>query len=66
MVRAREVGSSPMQMEVTCRCGWSTRGSKSAVIAAVQAHGRSEHQQEITPAEVRSIWRSVEGSGAKK
>jgi len=55
-----------MQMEVTCRCGWSTRGSKSAVIAAVQAHGRSEHRQEITPAEVRSIWRSVEGSGAKK
>ncbi len=55
-----------MLMEVTCRCGWTTRGSKSAVIAAVQAHGRSEHQQEITTAEVRAIWRIVEGSGAKK
>jgi len=51
-------------MEVTCRCGWTTRGSKSAVIANIQAHGRSEHQQEITPAEVRAIWRTVE-NGAR-
>ena len=55
-----------MLMEVTCRCGWTTRGTKSDVIAAVQAHGRSEHQREITPSEVRAIWRTVEGSGAKK
>src|SRR2546428_11100854 len=46
-------------MEVTCRCGWTTRGSKSEVIASIQAHGRSEHQQEITPAQVRAIWRTV-------
>ncbi|HEY0829832.1 MAG TPA: DUF1059 domain-containing protein [Candidatus Dormibacteraeota bacterium] len=48
-------------MEVTCRCGWATRGSRSEVISKVQEHGRSEHQQEITPAQVRAIWRSVEG-----
>jgi len=46
-------------MEVTCRCGWTTRGSKSEVIASIQAHGRAEHQQEITPAQVRAIWRTV-------
>src|SRR2546428_11937027 len=46
-------------MEVTCRCGWTSRGPKSEVIASIQAHGRSEHQQEITPAQVRAIWRTV-------
>jgi uncharacterized protein DUF1059 len=55
-----------MQMEVTCRCGWSTRGSKSAVIAGVQEHGRTAHQQQITAAQVREIWRAVDDSAAKK
>jgi predicted small metal-binding protein len=52
-----------MLMEVTCRCGYTTRGSKSEVIARIQEHGRVEHHQEITPAEVRAIWRMV-GSDA--
>jgi predicted small metal-binding protein len=52
-------------MEVTCRCGWVTRGSRSEVITNVQAHGRSAHQQELTPAQVRAVWRTVE-DGAKK
>src|SRR5439155_806454 len=48
-------------MEVTCRCGWTTRGSKSEVIANIQAHGRSEHQQEITQVVVHSTsWRHEE------
>jgi len=47
-------------MEVTCRCGWTTRGSRSEVIANVRAHGKSAHQQDITPTEVRAIWRTVE------
>jgi hypothetical protein len=55
-----------MQMEVTCRCGWSTRGTKPEVIARVQAHGQTAHQQAITAAEVRAIWRTVEGDGSKK
>ena len=55
-----------MLMEVTCRCGWTTRGSRSEVITRVREHGRSQHQQEITPAQVRAIWRVVEGSGAKR
>jgi hypothetical protein len=36
------------------------------VISKIQAHGRSEHQQEITPAQVRAIWRVVEGDAPKK
>ena len=55
-----------MLMEVTCRCGWTTRGSKSDVIANVQAHGRTAHQQELTASEVRAIWRSVEVDDTKK
>jgi len=55
-----------MLMEVTCRCGWTTRGTRPQVIESVRAHGKTEHGQEITPAEVRAIWRTVEGDGAKK
>ena len=59
-----------MLMEVTCRCGWTTRGSRSEVITYIQEHGRTAHQQEITPAQVRAIWRVVDvtggGDGAKK
>jgi predicted small metal-binding protein len=49
-----------MLMEVTCRCGWSTRGSKSAVIRMVQAHAQSAHNLAVSPQEIRAIWRSVE------
>jgi predicted small metal-binding protein len=53
-----------MVVEVTCRCGWTTRGSKSEVIAAIQAHGRSEHGLEVTPDEVRALWRVVKDDSA--
>jgi predicted small metal-binding protein len=53
-------------MEVTCRCGWTARGTKSDVIGKVQEHGRTAHNQEITPAEVRAIWRVVDGSSGPK
>lgn len=52
-------------MEVTCRCGWTTRGTKTQVVANVQAHGRSAHQTELTSAEVRAIWRAVPDSAAR-
>jgi predicted small metal-binding protein len=55
-----------MLMEVTCRCGWTTRGSRSEVIANVQAHGRTAHNQELSAAQVRAIWRTIEVDGAKK
>lgn len=49
-----------MLREVTCRCGWITRGSKAEVIKNIQDHARSEHQIEVSPAEIRAIWRVVE------
>ncbi len=53
-----------MLMEVTCRCGWSTRGSKTEVIRTIQAHARSAHNLDVTPREIRAIWRVVEDAPA--
>lgn len=49
-----------MLMEVTCRCGWSTRGSEADVIATITEHAKAEHDLDMTPADVRKIWRSVD------
>lgn len=54
-----------MLMEVTCRCGWSTRGSKSQVIANIQEHAKSEHDIELTPTDVRAVWRVVDDGPAE-
>lgn len=29
--------------EVTCLCGWQTRGSDDEIVAAIQNHGESAH-----------------------
>ena len=56
-----------MLMEVTCRCGWSTRGSEADVIATITQHAKTEHDLDMTPADVRKIWRSVdEGLGPQR
>jgi predicted small metal-binding protein len=47
-------------MEVTCRCGWSVRGSEAAVISGIQAHAKADHNVELTPADVRARWRVVD------
>jgi Protein of unknown function (DUF1059) len=49
-----------MLMEVTCRCGWTTRGSESQVIRGIQAHAKADHDIVLKPADVRAIWRVVE------
>ena len=49
----------PMLVEVTCRCGWTCRGTEDDVIALVQAHGRETHGIETTADEVRAIWRRI-------
>ena len=49
-----------MLVEVTCRCGWTCRGSEDEVISQVQEHGRTTHGIETTADEVRVIWRVVE------
>jgi hypothetical protein len=52
-----------MLMEVTCRCGWSTRGSKSEIIRTIRAHAKAEHNLDVSPREIRAIWRVVEDAG---
>lgn len=52
-----------MLMEVTCRCGWSTRGSEGEVIANIQDHARADHDLELTAADVKAMWRVVEDEG---
>ena len=43
------------QWQVTCQCGWRVHGTKEEVVLAVQAHGRSAHQTEITEEQVMAI-----------
>jgi predicted small metal-binding protein len=49
-----------MLMEVTCRCGWTIRGSEDDVITGLQDHARSEHGRELSADEVRAVWRVVD------
>jgi hypothetical protein len=49
-----------MLMEVTCRCGWITRGTKPGVIKSIQEHARTKHNLTVTPGQIRAIWRVVE------
>ena len=53
-----------MLMEVTCRCGWTIRGSESEVIAGLQEHARSTHDRELSADEVRAVWQTVDGPAA--
>ena len=46
-------------IEVTCVCGWQTRGSQEEVILDVQQHGRTEHGQDLTPEEIMAIAQEV-------
>jgi predicted small metal-binding protein len=38
--------------EVTCLCGWQTRGSDDEIVAAIQEHGESVHGRRPTREEV--------------
>ncbi len=43
------------QWQVTCQCGWRVHGTKAEVVSAVQKHGRSAHQLEITEEQVMAL-----------
>jgi len=45
-------GEVSAQWQVTCQCGWRVRGVKEVVVRAVQEHGRSAHNVELTEAQV--------------
>ena len=53
-----------MLMEVTCRCGWSARGSKAEVVRMVQAHAKSAHNLAVTARQVAATWHVVDEAPA--
>lgn len=48
--------------EVTCVCGWRTRGTEDEVVERVIAHGREAHGIESTRAEILALAVDVPGS----
>jgi predicted small metal-binding protein len=44
--------SPQSQWQVTCQCGWRTAGDRTAVVRAVQDHGRTAHNVELTEEQV--------------
>lgn len=38
-----------MTRSVSCDCGWSFEGEEDDLVRAVQEHGRSVHNMEVTP-----------------
>jgi hypothetical protein len=53
---------TPAQWQVTCQCGWRTRGPKEVVVPAVQEHGRSAHSLEVTEEQVMALAVPAEGT----
>lgn len=45
---------STKQWQVTCVCGWRTRGMKADVVSAVITHGRDTHDQDVTEEQAMS------------
>ena len=45
---------STRQWQVTCVCGWRTRGLKEDVVSAVITHGRDTHDQDVTAEEAEA------------
>ena len=43
---------SQARWQVTCQCGWRTRGTRDQVVAAVQEHGRTAHGLALTDDQV--------------
>jgi predicted small metal-binding protein len=38
--------------QVTCACGWRTRGTREKVMSAVREHGRSAHGVDLTDEQI--------------
>lgn len=41
--------------EVTCMCGWQTRGTEDEIVAAIQEHGEQVHGRRPTREEVLAL-----------
>jgi hypothetical protein len=50
---------APMELEVSCDCGWSFRGPEARVIVETQDHARRVHELEISEEQARAAARPV-------
>ena len=44
-----------MLKEVTCMCGWQTRGTEDEVVAAIQQHGEEVHGRRPSRGEILAL-----------
>lgn len=44
-----------MRWQVTCECGWRTRGTREEVIAAVREHGSTAHDLELSDDDIMAL-----------
>lgn len=44
-----------MLKEVTCMCGWQTRGTEDEVVAAIQQHGEEVHGRRPSREEILAL-----------
>ena len=48
------------EIEVTCECGFVSRGSEEEVIAETQAHGRDAHDMDVSHETVLAMSRAAD------
>ncbi len=48
------------EIQVTCTCGWQTRGRPDDAVAATQEHGRKLHNMEASRDQVMAMARPAE------
>ena len=48
-----------MELEVSCDCGWSFRGTEDRVIEATREHAQRVHELEISEEQARAAARPV-------
>ena len=48
------------RFQVTCVCGWETKGDQAAVVEATQAHGRDVHNMDTTVDQVMAMASLIE------
>ncbi len=53
-----------MLKEVTCMCGWQTRGTADEVVAAIQRHGEEAHGRRPSRDEILALAVDLAGPSA--
>ena len=48
-----------MEFEVSCDCGWSSRGTEDQVVDATRDHARRVHELELSEDQARAAARPV-------